>query len=130
MNALTDSTRCEYGFMIYWKNNRLDFGQITAGPVVSGCEGTKGSWKPNLSTRESEICAVYHCHTPIPACCKSDKYRPTGLSTEDRNWSDLHGIPILAEDFVVNPIRYDANYRSLSHKTYESDLKQRVRQTI
>lgn len=127
MNALTDSTRCEYGFMIYWTNNSLEFGTITAGPVVKGCEGTKGSWNADLSTRKSEICAVYHCHTPMPKCCSNDKSRATGLSNGDRAWSNKNGIPLLAEDFEVERIRYTENYRSLSHKTYESDLKQRVR---
>lgn len=129
IDALTDSTRREYGFMIYWTNNRLDFGDIIAGPEVTGGLGTKASWQPDLSTRESEVCATYHCHTPIPKCASSGQ-RPTGLSPEDRAWSGIHRIPILVEDFSADPITYHKDYKTLNHKIYESILKRRVKKTF
>lgn len=125
MNALTDSTRQEFGFMIYWINNTIKYGPITGGPVVSGCTTTRASWIPNLSTRYDQICAAYHCHTPIPKCYPSDASRPTGVHDGDNSWANDHNIPVLVEDFEENPVTYHADFKTRNHKITESDLKRR-----
>lgn len=75
MNATDSTSRQEYGFVIYWIINTIIFGKITGGPVVRGVVKEPACWEPNLDIRYDQICAIYHTHTPIPACY------PNGAST-------------------------------------------------
>lgn len=128
MNFVTDTTRCEYGFMIYWTGNKIEFGEPYPGPVVNGCGKTNGSWKANLEYRSKEICAVFHCHTPIPYCCtveSSNARRKTGCSNADKAWAKAKGIPIMAYDFKENPVYYHADFSTREHVITESENTQK-----
>ena len=104
--SLTDNSRREWGFVVYYKNGKLDFGPITSGPITTGCSETSASFSPTYDTsRQNEICAVLHTHTPVPKCCQGCK-RKTGASDIDEIYSKKKGWPIIAYDFSSEYIIY------------------------
>ena len=88
----------ERGFLIYYNHST---GEIYCGEIEVGTDSYVDLYIPY---GDCEICATYHCHTPLYYAPSSD-YRPTGPSDDDKDVAKSCGIPGIVEDYSVNILK-------------------------
>lgn len=106
LSSVTDSSRVEYGFYIYYNHSTRQFycGEIRAGATVYGCQGTAASLDLGRAENNRDVCAFYHCHTTLNKCPENCQ-RATGPSSEDVSFATSQGLPGLVEDYAVATLK-------------------------
>ena len=114
----SSSSRSEYGFYIYYNHNSKSYycGDIVAGPVTSGCEGTNASISLGKVTNNIDVCAFFHCHTTLQYC-PADNSRKTGPSSSDLNFANSNNLPGILYDYSASTI-YGGQSKNSTYKVY------------